>query len=239
MDDLTVVSVICNNANGILPLMLDSVEIFSPAGIKVILCNTNQNFICPYSSKNIEVINFKPRFSGGSNIHGEALNFALSKVKSNRVAVVESDCVLLNHQWYKSNRPFKFAKKGEGLFHICFMVGQTDRLRKVDFRPGTDRTRKSGKSYAPGQDVGWRLRDYINTNEVTLMENIDCKTGKGKVFGPGFQSDEIWDNGIPVVAHYGRGSNLGGKAKRSGFKDNKVQLKEWLKVISEALCENK
>lgn len=239
LKNLTVVSVINGNSGGILPLMIDSLETFSGETPKVLLCNTNQAYLCPYASKTIGVFNYCPKMKGGSNIHGESLNYILKKVKTLRVAIIEPDCVMLSNDWARCDKDFKLIKKGKHLWHVCFLIGPTKDLQKVDFRPGTEKTRANGKSYRPQEDVGWDLCSGIGVKTIDQIDSVDCKTGKGKLFGPGFQSDEIWAHGKLIAAHFGRGSNLDGKANRKGFSSNKKQLEEWKKIVSDILiCEN-
>jgi hypothetical protein len=108
----------------------------------------------------------------------------------------------------------------------------------MDFMPGRPKERANNKSYYPVNDVGWRLKDYIGAKDIELIDFIDCKTNQGKYFDSGFQSDEFQRNGVCLAAHFGRGSNLGGKAKRKKFKKIGEQLELW-KIIAKSLTRNK
>jgi hypothetical protein len=104
----------------------------------------------------------------------------------------------------------------------------------IDFRAGKDNTREN-RTYKPWEDVGWQIGEKIRLDQVKLLEFVDCKSGLGKFFNKDFQSDEFWLDGEPVVAHFGRGSNVAGKAIRKGFEHPEKQLERWketaLKII--------
>lgn len=246
-NDLTVITVV-ENDNGILDLMIRSVYKFTEPKPKIIICcqgdgnNIENKYI---GDGNITVIKNYPIMSGGSNRHGEGLNKAFEIVTTKRTAIVESDCILLDKGWDIINfQKYKMiaAKKGElagqPYYHVCFMVFSTALLKHgqtIDFRPGKDDNREN-RSYKPHEDVGWRIREKVRSDEIQLLDFIDCKTGNGHYFDGRFQSDEFWINGKPIVAHFGRGSNIGGKAVRKGFMHPKDQLIEW-KKIAEKIVE--
>lgn len=241
MTDLTVVTVVENDA-GLIDLMIKSIKRFTTPCPRFVICDNgnNKDVLTKYADDpNITVFAHKPTLQGGSNRHGEGLSAAFGFVSTPRFAIIESDCIVLKSGWdYLDYSKYKLlaAKKGElagqPFYHICFMVGSTRLLRHgtpIDFRPGKDKNR-ANRPYKAHEDVGWQLRKYVRPDQVKPMEFIDCKTGKGKYFGPEFQSDEFWVDDEPVLAHFGRGSNIGGKAIRKGFRHPKKQLEEWKKT---------
>ena len=245
-NDLTVITV-AENDSGLLDLMIRSVYKYTREQPKIIICDhgKNGNLEQKYSSdSNIVIVKNIPQLSGGSNRHGEGLNKIFPMVNTKRTAIIESDCILLSYDWDKLNPPKQkmiAAKKGElamqPFYHMCFLVFSTALLKfngGMDFRAGTDKTRRN-RSYKPHEDVGWRIRNKVRLDEIKNLTFIDCKSGKGKFFGSNFQSDEIWDETTPVVGHFGRGSNIGGKSIRKGFAHPREQLSEWIKIAEDIL----
>lgn len=246
MSDLTVITVVENDC-GLIDLTIKSIKKFTDPCPRIIICDNGRNgeVLKQFASDPlITVFSHKPTMAGGSNRHGEGLNAAFQFVETPRVAIIESDCIVLQKDWDKLNFPkhkLLAAKKGElagqPFYHVCFLVASSRLLRHngvIDFRPGKDNNR-SNRSYKAHEDVGWQLRSKVRADEVELLEFVDCKSGKGLYFGPEFQSDEFWRNGKAIVAHFGRGSNIGGKAIRKGFKHPKEQLKDWKKKAEEIL----
>jgi len=248
IDNLTVISVV-EHDRGLVDLMIKSVEKFTDPVPDFILCDNgdNGNLVERYAGKsNVMIVKNTPALSGGSNRHGDGLNKIFPLVKTTRTAIVETDCIVLRKGWDKLEFPtYKMlaAKKGEQagqpFYHVCFMVFSTGLLKHgngIDFRAGKDSTR-GNRNYKLWEDVGWQIRDKVRIDQIKLLEFIDCKSGNGKFFNKDFQSDEFWLDGEPVVAHFGRGSNVAGKAIRKGFEHPEKQLERWketaLKIIGE------
>jgi len=241
MTDLTVVTVVENDA-GLIDLMIESVKKFTDPCPHFVICDNgnNKDVLDKYANDpNIMIFSHEPALHGGSNRHGEGLNAAFDFVTTPKFAIIESDCIILKKGWGDldfSKHKLLAAKKGDlagqPFYHVCFLVGSSRLLRHgttIDFRPGKDKNR-SNRPYKAHEDVGWQLRNYVRPDQVKPMEFVDCKTGDGAYFDSRFQSDEFWVDGEPVLAHFGRGSNLGGKAIRKGFKHPAEQLEEWKKV---------
>jgi hypothetical protein len=238
---------VVENDPGLTELMVRSVLKFTNPSPRFIFCdNTNGkniNKINKCFPDNLEptIIKNEPNIIGGSNRHSSGLNAIFSLAKTKYVAVVENDVVVLNHDWYKiKNGCYSKAslKNGrEQTFHMCFFVAETKRLwknrRPIDFSAGGRKGKKpmvSGQNYEWDNDVGWRLCKYIKSNYVDGVDFVDCKSGQGQYFDGDFQSDEFHYKGKCIAAHFGRGSNIDGKAVRSGFKHPNEQLKEWKKI---------
>ena len=137
---------------------------------------------------------------------------------------------MVSDKWVDAIGDYKLmaAKKGEVdfvFYYAAFMVFQTDAMKAVDMRPGPDR--RNGKNYSPPEDVAHEVYKHIGTNDIKLMDCVDCKSGMGQVLGSTFQSEEYWVDGKAAVVHFGRGSNLRGKANRSGFEPHNVQLEKF------------
>lgn len=242
MSNLTILTVV-ENDKGLLDLMLKSVAKFTKPQPNIIICDQGNNgdLVSKYKYyPHLTVVKNTPKLSGGSNRHGEGLNKIFNMVQTTSVAIVESDCIITRGLWDIIPHPGravmskKAEHKGRSLYHICFAIFFTNDLRGVDFRPGNNKNR-SNRPYKVHEDVGWQIGTKIKEEDVNLVEFVDCKSGKGKIFSSDFQSDEFWVNGQPVAAHFGRGSNIGGKAVRKGFKHPSEQLKEWRKVAEEFL----
>jgi hypothetical protein len=244
--DLTILTVVENDC-GIFDLLISSIYKFTDPVPNIIVCNhgNNGNVLSKYvNDPNMIIVDHTPTMGGGSNRHGEGLNKIFPLVDTKKTAIIESDCILLRKHWDYVDFPqhrMIAAKKGElagaPYYHICFMVFSTAIMKHggiIDFRPGQDGNR-ANRPYKPHEDVGWRIRDKVRPDEVGLMEFKDCKTGAGLYFDSRFQSDELWIGTQPTVAHFGRGSNIGGKAIRKGFKHPKDQLIEWKKIAEDII----
>lgn len=238
MSDLTVLTVV-ENDKGLLDLMVRSLRKFSDTMPNLIICDNGRNgdVLSKYDKdSNIKIVQFNPGVTGGSNRHGYALNRIFPLVKTPKTAIVESDCIVLRNGWDTLESPHRIvaSPKSAGLYHVCFMLFETRLLRGVDFRAGKDGNR-ANRPYKAKEDVGWQVGSFVREDELHAMEFRDCKTGTGKYFDDRFQSDEFWLDGRPTVAHFGRGSNIGGKAVRKGFKSPKEQLIEWKKKAEEII----
>lgn len=239
ISDLTVITVV-EHDRGTLDLMIRSILRFTDPKPNIILCCNNPQEYTNISIKYrdlsvVKVIANTPDLTGGSNRHASGLNALLKRVKTKRTAIVESDCVVLVEGWDKiaPGNVIKAAIKAPGVYHVCFTIFETKVLASTDFRPGKQGNR-SNRRYFDWEDVGWKMAQSFTKDEVDLVDFIDCKTNLAKLF-KGFQSDEFHKNGEIVAAHFGRGSNLSGKAKRPGFKPNEEQLKCWMERVNECL----
>lgn len=248
MTDLTIVTVVENDPN-LLRLMVKSVKKFTSPEPKFIVCDNSNGknktrIDDAMGDADFKIINNSPKLSGGSNRHGSGLQKAFDQVSTKRFAIIESDCILLDYEWDDIDFPkskLLAAKKGElagkPFYHVCFMVGSTNLLRhgaNIDFRPGL-KGKRSNRSYKGHEDVGHEVHKYVRPDEVKLMKFIDCKSGDGKYFDKRFQSDEFWIGSRPVLAHFGRGSNISGKSVRKGFKHPKEQLSMWKDIAEDIL----
>jgi hypothetical protein len=242
VDGLTICSVVYNdNQSNLFDFMVRSVMKYTDTPPKFIICDNGGNDLDKYRAlSNFTIVQNTDSLFRGSLGHGDSLNKIFPLVQTSRTAIIESDCIILNHGWDKLEFPkhkMIASKKGEitgqPYYHMCFMVFGTAILKHgeiIDFRPGKDDNR-GNRSYKPHEDVGWRVRDKIRQDEMILIDFKDCKTGDGKYFDKRFQSDEFWMNDIPIVAHFGRGSNLKGKVAREGFMTSQQQLIEWKNII--------
>lgn len=239
--DLTVISVV-ENDRGLVDLMIQSLYKFTTPPPKIILCSNGKNPILDKYNKdtNIKIVRNNPKMGGGSNRHGEGLNVAFALVTTPRTAIVESDCVVVRDNWHEINKPFRalMAKKcvhnDISYYYVAFMVFDTELLRGMDFRPGNDKTR-GNRSYKPHEDVAWRISGKVNGDKVEELGCVDCKSGKGKCLDKSFQCEEFWKDPGPIVVHFGRGSNMAGKANRKGFSSNKVQFDSFVEKIKAIL----
>jgi len=233
MSNLTIVTVTENDL-GILDLMIKSVIKFTNPMPNFVICNNgNSPSVNKYRNREkFTVVDFKPSMSGGSNRHGEALCKVLPLVQTKRTAILESDCIALREGWdnISDGKNVLACIKGQSklgpFYHVCYLVFDTEIMQNMDFRPGNEKNR-SNRNYKPHEDVGAKTATHLDHSKVDLVEFVDCKTGKGEFFGKKFQSDEFWKNGKAYVSHFGRGSNLTGKAIRKGFEHPKTQLELW------------
>jgi len=246
MSDLTVLTVAENEQDaGLIKFMIDSVYKFTNPKPYIIICDNgrNGNVLDKYrSDPNISIISGLTKAIGGSNRHGESLNQIFHFVKTKKAVILDSDCIVLSENWCKLdfNKHKAWASKkgetssGHPFYHVCYLVFSAALLKhgNMDFRPG-DKGNKV--NYLSHEDVGWRLREKLPVGQTKLLQFVDLKNGSGKCFCNKFQSDEFWMNGEPMVAHFGRGSNIDGKAIRKGFPHPREQLREWKKIAEEVL----
>jgi hypothetical protein len=242
--DTTVLTVVAND-NGLFDLMIRSVYKFTNPAPQIIVCDQSgqKGMLKKYENdKNITIVTNKPKGEGGSNRHGEGLNKIFPLVTTKKTAIIESDCILLCKDWdvidfprHKVMAAKKYEMNGIPFYHVCFIVFSTGLLRHggdIDFRAGRDST---NRSYKPHEDVGWRIYEKVRQDEVGVIDFKDCKEGTGFYFGNTLQSSEFWVGDRPTVAHFGRGSHIGGKAIRKGFAHPAEQLEEWKKIAEEIL----
>jgi hypothetical protein len=239
VSDLTVITVV-ENDRGTLELMVRSVLRFTTPSPRFVICCNNPKEYTNISTNyrdldGVRVVLNTPGLSGGSNRHGSGLNAAFKQVSTKRTAIVESDCAVLVNGWDElpPNRIIKAAKKATGVYHVCLAVFDTEALGGVDFRAGKEDNR-ANRAYKVWEDVGWRMGEYFTAEDVEPVDFIDCKTSQAKLFG-GLQSDEFHHKGQLIATHFGRGSNIGGKAKRNGFKTHEEQLKCWAERVNGCL----
>jgi len=239
MDDLTIVTVVENDC-GIVDLMIKSVRKFTVSP-KILICDNGQNskVLKKYKTdEDIIIISNTPTMKGGSNRHGEGLNKVISKVKTSRLAIVESDCVLVSNNWNKiGNHVAALSKKATHkdklLYYAAFMILDTKLAKTIDFRPGNDKNR-SYRSYKPHEDVAWRVGHNI-FDRIKSIDCIDCKSGNGQILDKTFQSEEYVIDNETVAIHFGRGSNLAAKSKRKGFDNHKNQLLKFKDIVEKIL----
>jgi hypothetical protein len=223
--DLTVLSVV-EHDSGTFDLMIRSVLAFTDFVPKFLIClngttNIDRNMYRGLVS--LKFVDNSPKYSGGSSRHGSGLDCLMPLVKTEYVAVIESDCVVLDRGWYKidAGKKIKAASKGNGLYHVCFLVAATESLSGISFAP-----KGIGPSYRPEKDVGWQLGKNIRADQVDFVDLISCRTPQAKLFER-LQSDEFHKDGKVIAAHFGRGANLAGKKRIDEFGTHEDQLKRW------------
>jgi len=214
--------------------MVQSVLKFTPNPKFIVIDNGNNDLSAYEGRDNFDIRPCKANVRGSLQ-HGISLNVAFGydgtfeKIKTEYTAIVESDVVVLRDDWWKTDHDLKAAIKVDAWHHICLLVGKTSLLQNIDWRPNDS----VGRSFQPHEDVGFRLSNHAK--DVELMHFVDCKGPKAKLF-KGLQSDEFHDqNGNVLASHWGRGSNIGGKANRKGFPSHQEQLKKWKAIAQEAI----
>lgn len=236
-NDLTICSVAYNDLKtGVLDLMIKSVICFTDPTPTFVICDNGGNDLTKYSDyDNFTIVPHKNHGYCGSLQHGDALNRVFGLVNTKYTAIVESDCVVLSKDWCKIKRPHKVlaARKDKHLYHVCFLIFETEILRGIDFRPGNNKNR-SNRTYKPQEDVGWQINQFVRDEDVDFVDFVDCKTYKAKIF-KNLQSDEFHKNGVVISSHFGRGSNIAGKAIRNGFNHPSKQLDTWKNIVEEIL----
>lgn len=236
--NLTVISVVALDKT--LDLMIKSVKKFTNPAPNFLFCDNmngyNEERIKSYmdANDNYTIINNKIKpYTSGSTAHGLGLNRVFPIVDTEYTAIVESDVAVLSSNWMNISPEFaiKAAIKLEDLYHMCFIVFKTEKLRGIDFGSGDF---EQTTSYQPHFDVGNQIRFKVRPKQVELMKFVDCKTD-GTLF-KGLQCDEFHDSqGNLLATHFGRGSNIGNKVVRDGFGSTEEQRDKWRNIIEDKL----
>lgn len=226
---ITVCSVVYNDlSTGLFDYMVRSVYKYSDTMPKFIISDNGGNDLAKY--KEFNIIKNKSNLKGSLQ-HGDSLNKIIKLSTTEYTAIIESDVVVLNKSWDRITQDLKVAVKVPGFYHVAFLVGKTELLKKIDFRPNGNVNR----SYKVNEDVGFRINSYVDLKNIELLNFVDCKSNKGKLFNSEFQSDEFWSDNKIISCHFGRGSNIGGKAIRKGFDHPKNQLVKWKAVLDKVI----
>jgi hypothetical protein len=233
--DLTVVSVVERDLDTF-DLMIRSVLAFTDFVPRFLICLNDSTNIDPLLYRDLSSLKFvsnSPNGSGGSLRHGAGLDRIVPFVETKYVAILESDCVVLDHSWYRINvgKKFKAASKGKGLYHVCFLVAETELLKDISFMP-----KGTGPSYRSEEDVGWQIGRHIREDQTDYMDLVDCKTEQARIFTR-LQSDEIYKDGVLVGSHFGRGSNLTGKKQLNEFGTHEEQLNRWKDIANRLISK--
>jgi len=236
MNDLTVISAV-ENEKGLVNYMIDSVLKFTNPTPKIIVSDNGRSrrFLDRYKDNpNITIVDSKPVIKGGSNRHAHGLNIAFVLVETKYTAIVESDCMILSENWAKMNDKFKLVvavkSETEGIpfYHIPFVLFETEALRGISFSP------KPGKKFG----IGWEIPNYVSKEEVELLESRYCIKGNTRYFDKRFEkkSFELWRDGVPICAHFGRGSDLPRRGINSYGMNGNQQVHEWKKIAAQILA---
>jgi glycosyltransferase involved in cell wall biosynthesis len=239
-NDLSIITVAKNDKiSGLLDIMISSVRRFTDFEPKFIICDNggNDNLSEKYEEfENITVIDNTKEVRGKKHTgwqHAMGLNKAAELVETDRMAIIEHDCLVLSKNWCKipdGKRMLACQKgvglKGEPYYYICFVVLDTDIINDIDFSLSSGKgdgillKENAKKTYS---DVGWKLYKGVKSDEVALMSRNNCSTEDTKYFGKQFphKSNEFWINGEPLAAHFWRGSELARKGK------HRRGLEEW------------
>ena len=237
MEGLTVCSVVYNDAQvGLLDLMVRSVLKHTSPAPKFLLCDNGGNNLEPYRSlPNFTIVTGANPSYRGSLAHGSSLNQLLPLVTTPYTAIVETDCVVVDDSWSTLTPPHTLlaSSKAPGLYHACLLVGETVSLNGIDFRPGNHT--RTNRSYTPQEDVGWRISSCVRPQCIDLLHTVDCKSGRGQLFGAQYQSEELMRGDQVVALHLGRGSNMAGKKVIVGFDHPTVQLERWKERVKQLI----
>ena len=248
--DLTIVSVVTNNANTkFLQLMLKSVKAFTDFVPKIILVDGGGNGKTLRDlGDNVTVVKHNYKLNNQTSfMHGSGLNQALAMVKTDLTAIIETDCVVLRDKWYEFDTE-KYdvvaAKKGNARadnleYHfVCFMIYKSHLFNNVDWRPLYDGSRKSNGLY---NDCGWRAEEAMPPGErilpLSFVRSHEAQLFKGPTFRYKTQEFYTPDDEL-IAAHFFRGSD----SIRRGVSKNGVsvagQIAEF-KKIAEQMIEDK
>lgn len=237
----TVISVLYKDF-GLFDYMIQTALASSDNIAQILVYDTgdNDSIIQQYSS-DIRIKFIKGRNTGnGSVSHGMGLNKLLPLVNTPITAIIEPDVILLNRGWddlpdeIDLRAGFKSKYKEYPCYLPCFMVGRTDKLRSVDFMPGT--THNITELAAPSDvktffDVGWRVsRANLAVETLEFKRCIDgqCSIIPNDIFSK--KTNEFWLDGKAIASHLWRGSD---PVKRGKF--YKEDFDQWMNVARDVL----
>jgi len=137
-NDLTILTV-AENSGELLDLMMTSVFKYTHPRPKVIICNNGKEdvHIKKWSKEDgVTIVPNKPGLSGGSNRHGDGLQKIFGLVDTPRVAILDSDTVILSNKWCKFDKDMcsligvergtESGSPGTSYYHMCFMILNTN-----------------------------------------------------------------------------------------------------------------
>jgi hypothetical protein len=234
--DLTVLSVI-EGSVGLAALMVESIERFTKPSPSIIVANQNINKITKNTfEKNpiIKVVDSLPGKTKNTSLrHARGLNTIMPHVNTTYSAIVESDCVVLREDWfdfdtdkYDMMASLKCNQLGEEQYHVCFLVFKTELLKGMDWSPS--------EATKP-RDTGHRIFSHIG-GKTERIKYLQIKSKKqARIFQQGFEYktfEAYKDDGMPIAAHFGRGSDLG-RRPTNKLGVAKLQVREWSKTYRE------
>ena len=217
--DLTVITVAAHDRDsGLLHYMIRSVFKFTDLPPRIIISDNGHNGPLAEmydDNKYISVVKNAELHKNASMSHGSGLNKAFALVETDRTAIIESDCVVLNKGWddtadclMSGAVKTQFLDKfGFRAYFPLFLVFSTSAMKKdgdIDFMP------ESGGKSKVGRDTGWQIYKKVSEEEVSPLEVVKCTDEKCMYFDRKFVPNalELWKDGIPIVAHVGRGSKV-------------------------------
>jgi len=165
----------------------------------------------------IRIIKRKQIKQGASFGSGEGHNVLKNEFKTRYCAFVENDGLLLCDKWdriliehlKKENKvivgceyPNKPNKVSTGAF-VTFSVFDNDKLkeRKIDYMPNG-----IGPNFTYGNDVGWEIMEKIKDKEASKLSFCTLRNKDAKIIKI-FGCAEYQFEGLPIFAHFGRGSH--------------------------------
>jgi len=219
--DLTVVSV-CQNDRGLLALMVDSVRKLTPFYVPIVIVNNggSKKTIDRILKKHpdVKIIDNKSRSKSTSYRHGDGLNVAMSQVKTEYTAIIESDCAVVSPTWYEfdtAKYDLSVAPKGKkdiDYWYVFFMIFKTQLFKGMDWKPLAQKPKYG--------DTGWRMFYHVDKNRI---DNLITKSISHYKSVAVHRSNEV------IAVHFGRGSDL---YRRPGSpKTIKHELRRWSRQI--------
>lgn len=249
--DFTVLTVAADeNISGLLPYMIESVRKFTHPmpNIVVVDNNLNNDEVLAHYRKDpyVSVVtNHRPKedksYQSTSFMHGNGLNAGMRRINTPYTAIIESDCVVCNPNWFKFDKKrydMVCAKKGvkadEEYYHMFFLMFKSSLFKHIDWRPSWKRVDANKQA-----DTGCNTLDNLPAKKRILrLKPIKCKARKAKIFTHPlfhYKSTELWDkNGNVVAAHFGRGSDM--TRRQTNINENPdTQCSSWKRIAKRKL----
>ena len=236
--DITVISVVGDDG-GLSETMVQSVLHFSKSPPSFIIADNGNNAKLKRIFNFITLVknNKDANHNNTSVRHAAGLNLILPMVKTKYTAIVESDVVVLRNDWfdfdinkYDMMTALKKKEYGGQQLQLCFMIFKTEKVFGVDFMP----IKVTNKEGTIKRDTGFRVYDKIgDEKKIFYLRQEWCKSGETKVFLKAFnykQFELFKDNGFPIAAHFGRGSDIS-RVPGNSLGHPIDQRKAWIKAF--------
>lgn len=217
-------------------LCVKTIEKFTSSKYKILIINNGPSDIFTATTKH-SVLRFNSHVIG-SDAHGKALNYGFNFVDSELTCIVDSDCAFLYSGWDKQLEAYikgnvkmvgvmagaKKIYKGMRTNGANLALFRTKFMKKMrpDFTP----------DMANNIDTCGKLSILLNKrgHDIKYIPHVSCHKKPCKIM-VGVHCAEYVDNGVPLWAHFGRGSSR--QKARCVYR---VEEKKWTEAIGKLLA---
>jgi hypothetical protein len=245
VNDITCIMVM-ENDRGLAVDGVSSVVKFS-AGARILVCNNGNSYDSASriaQLPNVRIIDnqINSSVTNTSVRHGIGINRLYKEVKTNYVAIIESDVLVTSSNWYKldvDKFDIKAIPRGGNKdiphWHVCFLLGKTKLFNGINWEAKVRVSEDGKRLYG---DTGWEMYKVLkDQSRIKACEQVACSTGNTRYFDKSFsyKSFEIWEDNNPIAAHYFRGSDPSRRKVKYG--NVHQELSRWRQTVKKLLGE--